>query len=100
MLTLAELLTGALREGRRDVADAYAVLTLSLPNLAVLPVDARVARRAAELRAHCRLRLPDALHIATALRFGAGAFVTNDRRLNRVRELAVVILSDLPQDGA
>ena len=55
-----------------------------------------VARRAAQLRARYRLRPADALQAATALVYGATAFVTNDRQLMRLASLLdVVVLDDL-----
>lgn len=50
----------------------------------VAPVDRRIARTAAELRAHHRtLRLPDALTLAVALEHEA-ELLTFDRRLRRI----------------
>jgi predicted nucleic acid-binding protein len=48
------------------------------------------------LRAHYRLRLADALQVATALVHSATAFVSNDRALTRLSELLdLIILKDL-----
>jgi len=57
-------------------------------------VDAVLARRAVALRAQYDVRVPDALQIAAALEAGATAFVTNDRRLAKVRELQVLLFDD------
>jgi len=38
--------------------------------------------------------VPDALQIAAALEAGATAFVTNDQRLGKVKELDVLQLDD------
>ena len=40
------------------------------------------------------IRVPDALQIATALESRATAFVTNDRRLKKVKDLDVIVLKD------
>ena len=94
VLTLAELLVKPLHLGRRGLAARYEALVRATPNLAVIDIDARIARRAAALRATYRLRTPDALQIASSLEHGATAFVTNDARLRRVDEIAVIILAE------
>ena len=55
-----------------------------------MPLDAELAEDAARLRSRYRLRLPDAIQVATAIRGRADVFVTHDRRLRRVKELNVV----------
>ena len=45
-----------------------------------------------------RLRMIDALHIASAIHYGAASFVTNDVALRRVTEIPIVMREDfLPQ---
>ncbi|MEM3658319.1 MAG: PIN domain-containing protein, partial [Candidatus Hadarchaeum sp.] len=84
-----------LREGRPEVARDYRDLLTTYPELALIPVDAEIAERAADLRACYGLRTPDALQVATALHAGATAFLTNDARLTAVKELEVVLLDEL-----
>lgn len=95
VLTLLEILVKPLREGRPAVARDYRDLLTTYPHLALVPVDAEIAERAADLRARYGLRPPDALQVATALHAGATAFLTNDARLKAVRELEVVLLDEL-----
>jgi predicted nucleic acid-binding protein len=58
-------------------------------------VDASVAQQAMALRAqYYPLRVPDALQLAAALESGATAFVTNDHRLAKIRELQVMMLDE------
>jgi hypothetical protein len=40
------------------------------------------------------MRVPDAVQIAAALEGGSTLFVTNDRRLRKVREIGMLILND------
>lgn len=77
-----------------DIADLYEILLRHFPNLYLLEVDDRIARQAAELRVKYRLKIPDALHVATALRANATAFITNDEQLKRITELDVIGLND------
>ena len=55
----------------------------------VLEIQSIEFRKAAELRANFKpLRTPDALHLATAIRYGC-EFWTNDDRLNSVAPVIV-----------
>ena len=94
VVTMLEVMIRPLRLGRPEIADAYEALLADIPNLAIVDLDAKVARIGAELRATYRLRTPDALQIAACLAHGAEAFITNDRRLRRVAEIDVKVLED------
>jgi predicted nucleic acid-binding protein len=94
VLTLSELLVQPLRLGRRGLAARYEALVRAIPNLSVVDVDGRIARRSAGLRATYRLRTVDAVQIATALEHGATAFLTNDRRLRQVEDITLIVLGD------
>jgi len=81
-LCLAECLVGPLRMENRELADAYRALFAERPDFKVKPVTRPVLEAAARLRARrSALRLPDAIHLATALDAGCRVFVTDDRRL-------------------
>lgn len=94
VLTVAEILTGAKRGGNEMLLFQYRHVFASFPNLTVVPIDMMVAERASDLRVAYNLRTPDALSIATALVHGAQGMITNDRGLQRVRDLHVVVLGD------
>lgn len=54
--------------------------------LGVLPVNREIALIAASLRRENKsLRTPDAIQLATAAVSGAGLFITNDRKLQKVK---------------
>src|SRR3954465_5925164 len=80
-LSLAEVLVKPLELGREDVATAYAELLTSSDRLAVLPVDRAILVEAARQRAALGTRMPDAIHVATAVAGGCELFLTNDRPL-------------------
>jgi predicted nucleic acid-binding protein len=80
-VTLAELLTGAMlgHHDERVVRGFFVELVAS-----VVPVDAEVAEAAALLRARSRLRMPDALVLATAtVRPEVSALITGDDRIEK-----------------
>ena len=94
IITLIEVCVLPQRQGRQDLVRAYERALLHSQQVRTLSVDAVLARRAVALRAKYGIRVPDALQIAAALETGATAFVTNDQRLGKVKELDVLQLDD------
>ncbi|MDP7551079.1 MAG: type II toxin-antitoxin system VapC family toxin [Acidimicrobiales bacterium] len=76
---LAEAMVGPARRGRQAVETATALLG-SVP-VETVPVDGKVAIETAALRASMgtRLRLPNAMVVATAIVLDADRLVTTDR---------------------
>lgn len=66
-ITLAEVLTGPLRAGQIALAPRY---EKALARFTVVPLSSTVAVLAASMRAQHGLKLPDALHLATAPEIG------------------------------
>ena len=89
-VTLAEVLAGPLRNGNEILTAQYREALTRSAGWQVMPLDVEVAVEAARIRAAYRLRLPDAIQVATAIRAGAAALVTHDRALRRVRGLRIV----------
>jgi len=89
-VTLAEVLCGPLRTGNELLAAQYREALTRSAGWQVLPLDVDVAVEAARIRSVYRLRLPDAIQVATAIRSGAAALVTHDRAFNRVDGLRVI----------
>lgn len=86
-ITLAEVLTGPLAQRNELLAEQYRA-TLSSWNL--VPVTDDVAVAAARFRSAYRLRLPDAIQLATAVVTGSAALVMHDRDFARVREMRIL----------
>ena len=80
-LTLAEALAKPFEGGRQDIAKLYEELLSPSPWLSVLPVERTLLIEAARLQARLGLRLPDAIHVATATAAGCDVLLPNDRRL-------------------
>ena len=87
-ITLAEILTGPFKAGQTAMAKRYEK-SLCLYN--VVPVSTPIAALAAQLRAEYRLKLPDALQLATALDINATAFVTHDRDFSTVTGVTILM---------
>ncbi len=85
-VVVAELLRPKYGEEELRVVDAF----FNTSGVRLIPVDVEVARKAADLRAAClagdpprKLKTPDALILATALRH-ADVLYTTDRHLRRL----------------
>ena len=89
-ITLAEVLAGPLRTGNELLTAQYREALTRTPGWQVMALDTDTAVEAARIRATYRLRLPDAIQVATAIRAGAAALVTHDRALRRVKGLRVL----------
>ena len=80
-LTLGELLPVPLRKQDHTLVQFYREL-LTIPSvLEVAPVSLAILDAAAVLRSQTNLKLPDAIHLATALDTGCRFFVTNDQKM-------------------
>lgn len=86
-ITLAEVLTGPYRAGQTLLAKRY---ERALLQYNVIPVSATIAVLAAQLRSRYRLKLPDAMQLATALDVGASAFVTHDADFSGVEGIRIL----------
>jgi predicted nucleic acid-binding protein len=95
LLALAETLVVPYRKGDEVLIRTYQELLTSPPaGLVVAPLDAALLERAAQLRASADgLRLPDAIHLATAETQRCDWFLTNDKHLKGIHALPVVMLS-------
>jgi predicted nucleic acid-binding protein len=80
-LTLAEALAKPLEVGRYDIAQVYEAMLTPSTWLSVVPIDRSLLIEAAKLQAQLKLRLPDAIHVATAIATGCPTVLSNDRRL-------------------
>lgn len=81
------MLTGPLGHGNEVLAEQYRA---ALSSWTVVPVDADIAVSAARFRSAYRLRLPDAIQLATAVATGSAALVTHDRDFSRVQEMRIL----------
>ena len=79
MVTVAEVLVGPARSGDDRLHAEIGEFLTQLPGLRLREIDLAVAGRAATLRVRHRLRLADALIIASGLVAGASRIVSNDR---------------------
>ncbi len=94
-LTLAEVLVKPFMDGSLERQAAYQQVIRSTSTLQVFPVSREILVEAAKLRATAQLKLPDAVHVATALSTQCSTFLTNDRKLQSIPNLSVFLLSEI-----
>ena len=86
-VTIAEVLAGPFGAGEEALAKRYRA---TLESWQVVDFGVDLAESAARLRATYRLKLPDAIQLASALAINADALVTHDRDFADVRGLRIL----------
>lgn len=84
---IAEVLTGPFNKGNDALARRYRAI---LESWQVVDLNTGLAEDAARMRARLKLKLPDAIQVASALAMNADALVTHDRDFKRVKALRVI----------
>ncbi len=88
-LTWAESLVLPLRNHDTTLKNRFDGLFCELTGLEVKPVDLGVLMTAAQLRADLGVKMPDAIHLATALMTGCEGVLSEDRRMPSLPNLPV-----------
>jgi len=94
-LTMTELLVPPYRQGDAQKLSAYTGLLATFPHLNWVAVSIEIADLAARYRAAHRLRTPDAIQVATAVRLNATGLLTNDATLARIDRVETLLLDDV-----
>lgn len=95
VITLVEVLPKPIEAGHEQLARRFADFLRYGKNLTLIEISADIAEMAGKLRGHYTfLRAMDAIQIAVALEVGADAFLTNDAKLKRIKEIKVLVLKD------
>lgn len=89
-ITLAEVLVGPLKAGNEVIAERYRAVLTAGPGWTLQALDADISVLAARLRAKHRLKLPDAIQLATAIHTGCYALVTHDRDFSGIADLPIL----------
>lgn len=95
-LTIAEVLIKPLAEGNSNLQNAYLDAIQSSDTLLTASINRDILIEAAKIRAsNPTIRMPDAIHAATAKIIGCKTIITNDRRFQTAVGVKVAILSDM-----
>ena len=83
-LALGEILAGAYRD--KDEATALAIRDgMKRSNIQLLPFDDRSVEVFARIRAEHRIAAADSIHLACAASYGVDLFITEDKKLQKLR---------------
>lgn len=94
-LTLGEALVKPMADGNLALQHAYQEAVQSSASLAVVPITRQVLVEAAGIRARARsIKMPDAIHIATARLEQCGTVLTNDKLLKAAEGIHVLLCSE------
>lgn len=91
-LVLAELLVKPLKDNNARAVKAVKDLFTEDTRIELLPHTRSAFITAAHLRANHKIKLPDALHLATAIENHIEIFLTNDRNIPFIPEITVLNL--------
>lgn len=91
-LAIAEVLVGRHRHGTRAAVARFQDALERTPGATVVAASMDIAAEAAAIRAATGLKLPDAIHLATAVVSGAAAFLTNDGALTTRGNATIPVL--------
>jgi predicted nucleic acid-binding protein len=95
VLTLTEVLPKPIESGDEKLARKFSEFLEHGKNLNLVEITAAIAKQAGALRGlYPVLRALDAVQIAAAIDVGADAFITNDKKLKRMKEIKILVLSD------
>jgi predicted nucleic acid-binding protein len=98
-ITLAELLVKPFQEEAPAIVEAYLAIIQPGPGFDVMPVERTVLIEAARVRAsRVSIRLPDAIHVATARRLDCDCVVSDDGRLETPKGPPAVALGPFTVD--
>ncbi|MGB3614758.1 MAG: PIN domain-containing protein [Elainellaceae cyanobacterium] len=93
-LTLAEVLVKPMQREDTEQQTICERFIRSTNHLAVVPVSRAILIDAARVRTRTQLKLPDAIHVATAIGTDCKTLLTNDQQLRRTPNISVVLLSE------
>ena len=91
-LAIAESLVAPIRAQDVDKQNSYMDAIANVDNTTAIPINRRILLEAARVRSYTKLKLPDAIHAATALATNCTTFLTNDKQFRTVEGLSVLLL--------
>lgn len=94
-LALAETLVKPFQENNTFLEEKYKALFSSSDNLILIPVEQDILIDAARLCAKYKIKLPDAIHLSSAMLYQCDHFLTNDKQIKTIPEINVTYLSDV-----
>lgn len=95
VITLLEVLVQPYKNSREDLIKEYKAIFEESPGIDLVDLNPGICEISAKLRADYRVRTPDSIEIGTAIYGGADYFLTNDIRLETIKEIPIIVLDKL-----
>lgn len=92
VITPIEILSTPLLEKFPQKQKLYLSFFSKLKNLKVIDLTFNLIEHVSKVRRKYLLRTPDSIQIATSLSQQAKLFITNDKRLKKIKELKILLL--------
>jgi predicted nucleic acid-binding protein len=93
VMTLTEVLSKPIESGDEKLARKFSEFLKHGKHLTMLEISEGIAEAAGKLRGrYAFLKTVDAIQLSAAIDIGADAFLTNDVKLNKIKELKVLVL--------
>lgn len=93
-IAIGEALVKPLQVSDQSLLAAYDDTFQNRPYFQMLPITRPILREAARLRGATKMKLYDAIHLATAEMLGCTTLVTNDTGFRNKASMPVLLLSD------
>ena len=97
-LTLAECLVKPMRESNKQAIEAVLQFLEHQEHIELLQVSRDILVKAAEIRAVSGTKLPDAIHLASAVAAGCDAFLSDDKGIRMPASVPRVGFAELNFD--
>lgn len=95
VITLAEVLPKVIEVKDERLARKFTQFLRYGKNLSLVEISTDIAERAGRLRGrYPNIKALDAIQISAAIDVGADAFITNDKKLEQIKEIKVLVLKD------
>ena len=95
LLTLAECLVLPAKQDDQKLKFDYIELFTGLKFLDLIPLETMTSMKTSTLKAKYQIPTPDCIHLATALVMECNYFITNDKNLQKVKEIKTVTVEEL-----
>jgi predicted nucleic acid-binding protein len=87
-IVLTEVLVGFYLKNENTAADRF--LSSSILNFDIVPVNIDIAKKAAQMRAQFRIKLPDAMITASSINSNSDYFITFNKSMLKKLEIQVL----------
>lgn len=94
VLVLIEVLTGYRKANDEILEQEFKQMMREFPNIEVHNIDYKLIDKVVDLRTKYNIKTPDAIHLAAAIENQAEVFITNDKSLNKIKEIKIICFSD------